>query len=115
MDEKIKVNNFIDNSEMIAVTCDIADMIMDAKYQGDPNLYMTIVDDEGTTEFLPEAQEVFNRLYDEVQDLIAKAFNIQFIEDVYEIAFGDNAINKGYTEQEVLNKLKEFSDNSLEN
>jgi len=25
----------------------------------------------------------------------------KFIEDVYEIAFGDNAINKGYTEQEV--------------
>ena len=48
MDEKIKVNNVIDNSDMIAVTCDIADMIMDAKYQGDPNLYMTIVDDEGT-------------------------------------------------------------------
>tara|TARA_B100000287_G_C20620568_1_gene775810 strand:- start:1466 stop:1606 length:141 start_codon:yes stop_codon:yes gene_type:complete len=38
----------------------------------------------------------------------------KFIEDVYEIAFGDNAINKGYTEQEVLDKLKEFSDNSLE-
>ena len=38
----------------------------------------------------------------------------KFIEDVYEIAFGDNAINKGYTEQEVLDKLKEFSDNSLD-
>ena len=38
----------------------------------------------------------------------------KFIEDVYEIAFGDNAINKGQTEQEVLDKLKEFSDNSLE-
>ena len=38
----------------------------------------------------------------------------KFIEDVYEIAFGDNAINKGYTEQEVLDKLKQFSDNSLE-
>ena len=78
MEEKIKVNNVIDNSDMIAVTCDIADMIMDAKYQGDPNLYMTIVDDEGTSEFLPEAQEVFNRLYDEVQDRIATAFKIEF-------------------------------------
>ena len=78
MEEKIKVNNVIDNSDMIAVTCDIADMIMDAKYQGDPNLYMTIVDDKGTSEFLPEAQEVFNRLYDEVQDRIATAFNIEF-------------------------------------
>lgn len=40
--------------------------------------------------------------------------NNKFIEDVYEIAFGDNSINKGYTEQEVLDKLKEFSDNSLD-
>ena len=33
----------------------------------------------------------------------------KFIEDVYEIAFGDNAINKGYTEQEVLDKLKNLA------
>ena len=38
----------------------------------------------------------------------------QFIEMVFELAFGDNAINKGYTEQEVLDKLKEFSDLALQ-
>lgn len=35
-----------------------------------------------------------------------------FIEEVYEIAFGDNAINKGYSPKEVINKLKEFSEKS---
>jgi len=37
-----------------------------------------------------------------------------FIEQVYEIAFGDDAFNKGYDRQEVLDKLREFSDKALE-
>ena len=37
----------------------------------------------------------------------------QFIEQVFEIAFGDDAYNKGYYKDEVLGKLKEFSDNAL--
>lgn len=37
----------------------------------------------------------------------------EFIENVYEIAFGDDAINKEYTQQEVLNILREFSDKAL--
>lgn len=36
-----------------------------------------------------------------------------FIEQVFEIAFGDNAINRNFTYDEVIEKLKEFSDNSL--
>jgi hypothetical protein len=36
--------------------------------------------------------------------------NNSFIENVFEIAFGDNAINKEYTQEEVLKKLREFSD-----
>jgi len=77
MQEKIKVNNVINNSDMIAVTCDIADMIMYAKYQGDTKLYMKTVDESGTTEFLPEAQEEFNKFYDEVQDRISTYFSIE--------------------------------------
>ena len=38
---------------------------------------------------------------------------IDFIEQAYEIAFGDNAINKNYTSQEVLQKLQDFSDDAL--
>ena len=34
----------------------------------------------------------------------------KFIEDVYEIAFGDDAINKEFTYSEVLAKLREFCD-----
>jgi len=37
---------------------------------------------------------------------------VTFKEQVYEIAFGDDAINKGYSEQEVLDKLREHSDNA---
>lgn len=39
----------------------------------------------------------------------------EFIENVFEIAFGDNAINKDYSKEEVLIKLREFSDEALEN
>lgn len=38
---------------------------------------------------------------------------VDFIEQVFEIAFGDNAINRNFTYNEVIEKLKEFSDNSL--
>ncbi len=38
---------------------------------------------------------------------------MSFKEDVYELAFGDNAINKGYSDEEVLVKLREFSDLAL--
>ena len=37
----------------------------------------------------------------------------EFKEKVYELAFGDNAISKGYTDEEVLERLREFSDNAL--
>jgi hypothetical protein len=37
----------------------------------------------------------------------------QFIEEVYEIAFGDNAINRDFTQEEVIAELKKFSDEAL--
>ena len=38
-----------------------------------------------------------------------------FIEKTYEIAFGDNAINRGFTITDVLSQLKELSDHYAEN
>lgn len=38
----------------------------------------------------------------------------EFIENVFEIAFGDNAINKDYSKEEVLKTLRQFSDDALE-
>ena len=38
----------------------------------------------------------------------------EFIEEVYEIAFGDNAINRNFTTQDVLDQLRQFSDDSCE-
>ena len=39
----------------------------------------------------------------------------EFIEEVYEIAFGDDAINRDFSYEEVLARLLEFSDKALEN
>jgi hypothetical protein len=37
----------------------------------------------------------------------------EFIEKVFYIAFGDNTHNKQYTMEQVLNKIREFSNDSL--
>tara|TARA_R100000329_G_scaffold150414_1_gene143275 strand:+ start:3521 stop:3667 length:147 start_codon:yes stop_codon:yes gene_type:complete len=37
----------------------------------------------------------------------------EFLEEIYELAFGDDALNKGYEPKDVLDRLKEFSDNAL--
>lgn len=36
-----------------------------------------------------------------------------FYEMVYEIAFGDDAINRGFTDEEVIAELRRFSDLEL--
>ena len=38
---------------------------------------------------------------------------VEFIEDVFEIAFGDNAINKDYTYDDVIIRLREHSNMAL--
>ena len=38
---------------------------------------------------------------------------VEFIEDVFEIAFGDNAVNKDYTYDDVVIRLRELSDKAL--
>ena len=36
-----------------------------------------------------------------------------FIEEVYEIAFGDEALNRDFSPEEVIEKLQSFSDKAL--
>jgi len=38
----------------------------------------------------------------------------KFIEEVFEIAFGDDAYNKGYYKDDVLGRLRNFSDAAFE-
>jgi hypothetical protein len=38
----------------------------------------------------------------------------EFIEEIFELAFGDDAVNKGYSYEEVVLTLREFSDTALE-
>jgi len=37
----------------------------------------------------------------------------EFIENIYEIAFGDDAINRNFSHDEVIEQISEFSDNAL--
>jgi len=37
-----------------------------------------------------------------------------FIEEVYEIAFGDEALNRDFSPEEVIAELKSFSDKALQ-
>ena len=39
--------------------------------------------------------------------------NKEFIEEIYEIAFGDNAMNRDFDFEEVIERIQEFSDNAL--
>ena len=36
-----------------------------------------------------------------------------FIENIFELAFGDDAINKGFTKEEVVAKIMEYSRHAL--
>jgi len=36
----------------------------------------------------------------------------EFIEEIYEIAFGYNAINRDFTQEDVISQLMLFSDNA---
>jgi len=36
----------------------------------------------------------------------------EFKEAIYELAFGDNAINRGFSEEEVVATIKEFANES---
>ena len=47
------------------------------------------------------------------EELRDHQLELECIENVYEIAFGDQAIEKGYDHDEVLTKLREYSDNAL--
>jgi hypothetical protein len=42
------------------------------------------------------------------KEYTVKALN-RFLENAFEIAFGDDAINKDYTPKEVIDRLYEFS------
>ena len=48
-------------------------------------------------------------------ELHLKKLIVGGIEKVYEIAFGDDAINRGFTRTDVIDQLKELSDNYPEN
>ena len=42
----------------------------------------------------------------------AELTNEAFIEEIYELAFGDDAINRDFSHGEVIEKIKEFTEDS---
>tara|TARA_R110000850_G_scaffold192926_1_gene319794 strand:+ start:246 stop:449 length:204 start_codon:yes stop_codon:yes gene_type:complete len=48
------------------------------------------------------------------QQAFSKKALSTFLEATFEVAFGDDAINKNYTMKQVVDRLREFSDSSLE-
>lgn len=61
----------------------------------------------------PDDEEYTEAELKQIQDEFCHQELLYFIEQVFEIAFGDDAINRGFNYDEVIEKLKEFSDNSL--
>lgn len=60
--------------------------------------------------FLPY---ITSECLDTVSAVIPARHNTRLLESLYELAFGDGAIDKGYSHAEVLAKLREFSDAAL--
>ena len=58
-------------------------------------------------------EELFKDTFKQLDKLTIRTMTQnQFIEDVFEIAFGDNAINRDFSFEEVVERLQQFSDGS---
>ena len=60
---------------------------------------------------MAESQKLLTGLRSNEDDRIEAVW---FIENVFEVAFGDDALNKDHTYREVLDKLDEFSAPALQ-
>lgn len=63
-------------------------------------------------EFAAEEELKLKEKADYQRSYSKKAVN-RFLDEVFEIAFGCSAIDKGYSMEEVVEKLREHSDNAL--
>jgi len=70
------------------------------------------VNDKDIKNIMKEHEKRITGMENFQQAFSKKALNT-FLEKTFEIAFGDDAINKSYTMKEVVDRLREFSDNSL--
>jgi len=79
--------------------------------------FLSFYDNYATREDMDEAIALGNIEEDDpyFQDLEAFESIKDFIKNVYEIAFGDDAINRGFTPIDVIDQLKELSDHYPEN
>jgi len=91
---------------------------MNGKIMNDPiKHFLSFYDNYSTREDMD--REIANGNIEEdhpyFKDLEAFEAVKDFIEKTYEIAFGDDAINRNFTITDVIDQLKELSDNYSEN
>jgi len=78
--------------------------------------FFTFYENYSTREDIAEDLSLGNIDEDHLYFKDVEAFEkvITFLEEVYEITFGDNAINRGFSPEEVIEELKSFSDKALD-
>jgi hypothetical protein len=64
------------DDKLIATTCDISDMIIRLKY-GKGLKEIILTNDDGSTEYKESAQDTFNEIYDQVENLILQTVDIE--------------------------------------
>ena len=71
--------------------------------------------DESINQFFVFIKDYKEREYlDDSKENIKAFENVKtFIEEVYEVAFGENALNRDFHPDAVIEELKKFSDNAL--
>ena len=75
-----------------------------SNYLNDPTIH------ESINQFFTFYENYSTR--EDIEEELAFKTVKDFIEKAYELAFGDDAINREYDPMEVLERLKEFSDNA---
>jgi len=68
-------------------------------------------DDTSEESYDKDGRILENSINDNLDIWVIKS-HTSFEESIYELAFGDNAHCKGYTEEQVIERIKEFAENS---
>lgn len=64
------------DDKLIETTCDISDMIIRLKF-GKGLKEIILTNDDGSTEYKESAQDTFNEIYDQVENLILEHVKIK--------------------------------------
>tara|TARA_B100000029_G_scaffold464961_2_gene499298 strand:+ start:10666 stop:10905 length:240 start_codon:yes stop_codon:yes gene_type:complete len=69
----------IDNSDLMEISCEIADMLLMEKFNHDYSLTHMVEDD--MSRYTEEAQPVFDEYYDDIMSMLKGAFRLEEMDD----------------------------------